>query len=92
MSVLMKKKWVAALIVTLGFFTSATCSANGYHSGHYHEGYHGGYYDHGRGWGWGWSGPNVVINVPSPGYYGPVCDTVRVCDRYGHCWLEESCY
>ncbi|CAM4492348.1 MAG: hypothetical protein LEGION0403_FIIPPAGN_01687 [Legionella sp.] len=38
-------------------------------------------------------GPGVVVGVPLGGYYyDSECQTVRVCNRYGHCWLQESCY
>jgi hypothetical protein len=55
--------------------------------GYYHHGggyYHGGYYG---GWGTG-----VVIGVPFGGYYPPACQTIRVCNNYGHCWYQDSCY
>lgn len=86
MTVHRKNKWFAALIVAVG--VSTTCAANGYNHGHYHEGYHG----RGPGPAWGWGmGPNIVINVPTPRYYVPACETVRVCDQYGYCWLEREC-
>ena len=67
----------------------------GWHGGYYHGGYggwHGGYYG---GWGGGWYGPGVVIGVPyynDDYYYNDYCQTVRVCNNYGHCWLQQSCY
>lgn len=70
----------------------------GYHGG---GGWHGGggyYHGHGGGYyggGWGWSGPRVIIGAPfvdDDDYYAPACQTVRVCNNYGHCWLQESCY
>ena len=58
----------------------------GWHGGGWHGG--GGYY--GGGWGWG---PGVVIGAPYyDDYYAPACQTVRVCNNHGHCWLQESCY
>lgn len=64
---------------------------------HFHDGERGGY---GRGgyynrggyfYGNGWVGPNVIINVPAPRYYVPLCENVEVCDQYGQCWLERYC-
>ena len=95
-------------IFALGLFASAACSAHGggggWHGGG--GGWHGGGGDwHGGGGGWhgggwhgyyngggGWWGPGVVIGVPGGYYYDSGCQTVRVCNRYGHCWLQESCY
>ncbi len=76
------------------------------HGGYYNDGgrrehYHGG----GGGYGWGgfffgggdyynrggWEGPNIIINVPGPRQYVPVCQTFEVCDAYGECWLEDRC-
>jgi hypothetical protein len=36
----------------------------------------------------------VIIGAPfvDDDYYAPACQTVRVCNNYGHCWLQESCY
>lgn len=95
-------KVIRTAVFALGLFASAVCSAHGggggwhgggggwhgggggWHGGGY---YHGGYYGGGGGW-----GPGVVIGVPFGGYYAPACQTVRVCNNYGHCWLQESCY
>ncbi len=61
--------------------------------GYYHGG--GGYY-HGHGGGYYYGGPGIVIGVPlggyyGPGYYSPPCETVRVCNPVGHCWLQQMC-
>lgn len=93
---------LSLFITTLCF---AYHGGGGYHGEHYHGGdhyYHGGGYYHGHGdyyhggWGGGsgWN-PGVVIQVPLGvgGYYfAPSCQTVRTCNRYGHCWLQQSCY
>ncbi len=52
-----------------------------------------GYYDHGYFYGRGPNiiVPNVIINVPAPRYYRPVCEEVEVCDSYGECWLDRYC-
>lgn len=52
-----------------------------------------GYYDRGYYYGGGPNiiVPNVVINVPAPRYYRPVCEEVEVCDSYGECWLDTYC-
>src|SRR5262245_45786356 len=39
----------------------------------------------------GWAGPNVIINIPAPRYYVPVCHDVEVCNSFGDCWLEPHC-
>lgn len=88
----------SALLVLM-LLASTVCNAwhgggNNYHGngrGYYHGGE--GYYRGGGGWG----GPNVVIGVPFGGYYGPeyfaapVCETVRICNQYNRCWLEQQC-
>lgn len=90
-------------VFVLGFFISGVCSAHwgGYHGGGYYHGgyhgggyYHGGYYHggyHGGYYGGGWGGTGITIGVPFGGYYAPACQTVRVCNNYGHCWLQQSC-
>ncbi|MCE0724634.1 MULTISPECIES: hypothetical protein [Legionella] len=91
-----------AVVFALGLFTAGASFAHGgWHGGYYHGGgWHGGYY-HGGGWrggyygGWGggWVGPGVVIGVPYYNdYYYPECQSVRVCNQYGHCWYQDSCY
>ncbi|HHT0594091.1 TPA: hypothetical protein ACTXXA_002308 [Legionella anisa] len=94
---------IRTAVFALGLFTAeASFAYGGWHGGYYHGGgWHGGYY-HGGGWhggyynGWrgGWGGTGVVIGVPyyHNNYYYPECQTVRVCNQYGHCWLQESCY
>lgn len=65
----------------------------GWHSGggDWHGGgWHGGGW-HGGGWNGGWGGAGVVVGVPFGEYYAPACQNYRVCNRYGHCWLEPSC-
>ncbi|WP_058535829.1 hypothetical protein [Legionella saoudiensis] len=86
-------KVMRTAVFALGLFASAACSAHG--GGGWHGG-GGGW--HGGGWhgyygGGGWWGPGVVIGAPLGGYYyDSGCQTVRVCNNYGHCWLQESCY
>lgn len=64
---------------------------------HYHGGggYHrggGGYYNRGGYYnGGGLGGPNIIISVPPPLYYVPMCQTMEVCNPYGQCWLQEYC-
>lgn len=95
-----KAIFIAALLV------STICSGHGgyggggggYYHGHggggYYHGGGGGYY-HGHGGYYG-GGPGIVIGVPLGGYYGPryyppVCETVRVCNSVGQCWLQQEC-
>ena len=89
---------IRSSLLALGLSLSASCFAwhggwhgGGWHGGGWHHGWHGGYY-HGGGWGWG--GAGVVIGAPlgGYGYYSDECKTVRVCNPYGHCWLQQSCY
>ena len=73
----------------------------GYHGGgggYYHGG--GGYYHGGGGYyhGGGWGGGGIVIGVPGgyyggygPGYYAPTCQSVRICNDNGSCWLQQEC-
>ncbi|WP_027271723.1 hypothetical protein [Legionella sainthelensi] len=101
------KRIICVAVFALGLFSSAPCLAwyGGYHGGYYHGGgwhggyyggYHGGYYGyHGgyyHGGGWGWGGTGVVIGVPGYYYAPPACQTIRVCNAYGHCWYQDSCY
>ncbi|WP_058499345.1 hypothetical protein [Legionella gratiana] len=98
------KKIMRAAVFALGLFSTGACFAwyGGYHGGYYHGGgwhggyyggWHGGYYhgDYYRG-GWGWGGTSVVIGVPGYYYAPPACQTIRVCNAYGHCWFQDSCY
>ncbi len=103
MSISVKKKLLSAgVVLGLALLVNTTGNAwhggGGYHHGPYPQqgGYHhgpGGYYHGG-----GWNGPSVVIGVPFGGYYGPeyyvqppVCETVRICNQYHECWLEQEC-
>lgn len=91
----MMSKVLRTAVFALGLFASAACSAHG--GGGWHGG-GGGWHGGGGGWhgyygGGGWWGPGVVIGAPLGGYYyDSGCQTVRVCNSYGHCWLQESCY
>lgn len=86
---------IRTAVFALGLFAvGASFAHGGWHGGYYHGGgWHGGYYG---GWGSGWRGPGIGVVVGTPYYYDndyyPECQTVRVCNRYGHCWLQESCY
>lgn len=98
-------KIIYPLVFTGALLVSSACAAHGggghFHGGggHFHGGggfpghpggyYHGGYY-HGHG-GWGWGGTGVIVGVPFGGYYPPACQTVRICNHYGHCWLQQEC-
>jgi hypothetical protein len=96
-------RMVRGTIFALGLGASAVCFAHGGGGGAWHGGggaWHGGgggWHGHGGGWygsgyynGGGW-GPGVIIGVPFGGYYSDDCETIRVCNPYGHCWLEQSC-
>ncbi|MFT4059380.1 MAG: hypothetical protein QM652_07510 [Legionella sp.] len=95
-------------VFALSLFASAASCAHGgggWHGGGggWHGGgggWHGGGYYHGglHGGGWGVWGPGIIIGAPlyddyyyAPAY-PPACQTVRVCNNYGHCWLQQSCY
>ena len=101
----MKHSLSGIFVFTLVLLTSSTCQSyygGGYHGGggNYHGGggyYHGGgggYY-HGHGGYYG--GPSVIIGLPFGGYYGPEyyapppCETIRICNSVGQCWLEREC-
>lgn len=66
---------------------------NGFHNNGWHNGWHNNGW-RGAGWnnGWnnGWRGA-AVIGVPVGGYYAPYCNSVRVCNSYGKCWLKQQC-
>ncbi|MBA2657129.1 MAG: hypothetical protein H0U70_09135 [Tatlockia sp.] len=93
-------KITACFLLILGLLTSSVSSAWHHHGGHdryRHQygfnNYHrptfpsqGDFFGHG-----GWSGPEVIINIPAPNYYVPVCHNVEICNPYGACWLERSC-
>jgi hypothetical protein len=70
------------------FSAAAAAHGGGWHGGGWHGGgWHGGGW-HDGGWhGGGWYGSAVV---GAPLYYG--CQTIRVCNSYGNCWLQQSCY
>lgn len=61
---------------------------NGPTHGHESYGYrgHGGYYHGNNGV---YLGP-IIVGVPFGSYYGG-CETVKVCDEFGDCWIEEYC-
>lgn len=94
-----KKNILRTLILSTTLFASASVYAwhgGGFHGGGFHGGgWHGGGW-HGGGWhGGGWHGGTWQ----GGGWYGggaPVyhsgCGTIRVCNQYGSCWLENSCY
>lgn len=57
-----------------------------------HGGWHGGGW-HGGGWhDGGWHGGGWYGGVPAYYGYRGGCQTIRVCNSYGHCWLKQSCY
>lgn len=92
------KRIICSAVFALSLFSAGACSAwhggyyhgGGWHGGYYHGGYYGGW--HGGYYGWGWGGTGVVIGVPGYYYAAPACQTIRVCNAYGHCWLQDSCY
>ncbi len=94
-----KRNVSRTIVFAFALLVSAMSSAwHGGGGGYYHGGgggyYHGhgdgGYYHVGGGYyGGGWGGPTVVIGTP--GYYAPSCETVRVCNSTGQCWLQQSC-
>lgn len=90
-----KKGTLRTFVFSLCVLASAAAVAHGggggWHGGG--GGWHGGGGGwHGGGWhGGGWSGGGVVIGAPY--YYGNGgCQTIRVCNQYRNCWLEQSCY
>lgn len=101
-------KIIRTTFFALGLFMAGMSFAYaGWHGGGHHGGWHGWHGGgwHGGGWhgnGWGGFGLGVgtglLIGAPLlynnyyDNYYYPSCQTVRVCNRYGHCWLQESCY
>lgn len=98
----MSRNSISSIIRTV-VFALGLCAAGasfaygGWHGGGWHGGgWNGGYY-HGGGWNGGyyggWGGSGVVIGVPYYNdYYYPECQSVRVCNQYGHCWYQDSCY
>ncbi|CEG57139.1 hypothetical protein [Legionella fallonii] len=100
-----KKSIIRTLVFALCIMFSAVAAAHGgWHGGGggWHGGgggWHGGGW-HGGGWhggGWhggGWYGGAVIVGAPLYyGYYGGYgCQTIRVCNAYGNCWLQQSCY
>ena len=92
MNTLSKKSIIRTLVFALSIMLSTAAAAHGgWHGGG--GGWHGGGW-HGGGWhGGGWYGGAVVIGAPLYyGYYNYGCQTVRVCNAYGSCWLQQSCY
>jgi hypothetical protein len=98
--------WIKASVFLVVLTGSAICHAwgGGYHGGGYGGGGyyhgHGGYYHGGHGYyrGGSYYGPGVVIGVPFGNYYGPsyaypppICETVRICNQFNECWLEQEC-
>ncbi|MGL5741360.1 MAG: hypothetical protein ACRCXC_01830 [Legionella sp.] len=89
------KRAIGTAVLALGLLTSGVSFAHGgggggWHGGGWHGGgWNGGYYGGWGGWGWG---PGVVVGFPDDDYYAPACQTIRVCNSYGHCWLQDSCY
>ena len=96
-----KGSLMRTLVFALCVLVSASAGAyGGWHGGGWHgDGWHGGGW-HGDGWygggwhdgGWhggGWYGGGVI---GAPYYYGYGCQTIRVCNSYGRCWLQQSCY
>lgn len=90
------RKTIGCFIFLLGLAASTASMAwHGHHHGghreiHRHLDY-GPSYHRGFSYGGGWVAPNVIIEVPAPGYYVPRCQTVEVCNPYGSCWLENNC-
>ncbi|MBA2711259.1 MAG: hypothetical protein H0U57_11785 [Tatlockia sp.] len=95
-----RNKKIGGLLFALGLLASTSgFTWHGHHHGNQHRSldygntYHRGLsYGGGYNYGGGWSGPNVIIEVPAPNYYVPQCHTVEVCNPFGACWLENSCY
>ena len=95
----MKQGLSGIVAFTLLFLASNICHSY-YGGGYYHGG--GGYY-HGGGGGYYhghdeyYGGPSVIIGLPFGGYYGPEyyapppCETIRICNSEGRCWLEREC-
>lgn len=89
MNTIVNKRNLRTLVLAFSVLASGVAAAHG--GGGWHGGgWHGGGY-HGGGWhGGGWYGGGLVIGAPY--YYGGGCQTVRVCNRYGNCWLRQNCY
>ena len=88
MNTQVNKSTLRTLVLAVCLLASAGVSAHGGWGG---GGWHGGGW-HGGGWhGGGWHGGGAIYGAPGY-YYGGGCQTIRVCNQYGNCWLQQSCY
>ncbi len=91
MNAYVKGSGMRTLVFTLCVLVSASVSAYGHWHGRiwHGDGWHAGGFRDGGWHGGGWYPVGGVIGAP---YHGYRCQTIRVCNPYRGCWLQQSCY
>jgi len=83
---------LATLLLTSSLLATVPASSYAWHGG----GWHGGGWHRG-GWGVGAGVLGAGLLLTTPFFYNRYynynyCPTVRVCNMYGDCWLQQRCY